>query len=136
MQGHCTCMVKKPFTTRLDEEVLEAAQAIAEIERRSVTSVIEVAVMDYAARVISAVRGSVPPDSPAEGSWRLKIHCPDGSRRPDQTFMTADDLLVAAATLTTEHPELKLVVTVPRDASDDDRKKVHSAGYTEALWPG
>jgi hypothetical protein len=51
LQGHCTCMVKKPFTTRLDEHVLALAQRIAEAERRSVTSVIEIAVLDYAAKV-------------------------------------------------------------------------------------
>jgi predicted transcriptional regulator len=41
-------MVKKPFTTRIDEEVLALAQRIADIERRSVTSVIEVAILHYA----------------------------------------------------------------------------------------
>jgi hypothetical protein len=44
-------MVKKPFTTRLDEHVLILAQRIAEAERRSVTSVIEVALLDYAAKL-------------------------------------------------------------------------------------
>jgi hypothetical protein len=43
-------MGKKPFTTRIDEEVLAIAQRLAVIERRSVTSLIEVAVLDYAAR--------------------------------------------------------------------------------------
>ena len=44
----CTFMAKKAFTTRVDEEVLLLAQRIAEAERRSVTSVIEVAVLAYA----------------------------------------------------------------------------------------
>jgi hypothetical protein len=44
-------MAKKPFTTRLDEHVLALAQRIAEAERRSVTSVIEVALLDYAAKL-------------------------------------------------------------------------------------
>jgi len=43
-------MGKKPFTTRIDEDVLAAAQKLAQQERRSVTSVIEVAVLEYAAR--------------------------------------------------------------------------------------
>jgi hypothetical protein len=43
-------MVKKPFTTRVDEEVLAVAQRLADAERRSVTSLIEVAVLEYAAR--------------------------------------------------------------------------------------
>ncbi|MEI8395370.1 MAG: hypothetical protein WCF85_11585 [Rhodospirillaceae bacterium] len=41
---------KKPFTTRLDSDVLSLAQRIAEQERRSVTSVIEVAILEYAER--------------------------------------------------------------------------------------
>ena len=56
----CTCMGKKPFTTRIDEEVLELAQRLAEAERRSVTSLIEVAILEYAER-----RGEAPPSGPA-----------------------------------------------------------------------
>jgi len=41
-------MAKKSFTTRLDESVLATAQRVAEAERRSVTSVIEIAVLKYA----------------------------------------------------------------------------------------
>ena len=41
-------MVKKPFTTRIDDEVLELAQKVAESERRSITSVIELAIIAYA----------------------------------------------------------------------------------------
>jgi hypothetical protein len=43
-------MGKKPFTTRIDEDVLALAQQLADTERRSVTSLIEVAILDYAAR--------------------------------------------------------------------------------------
>jgi len=42
-------MSKKPFTTRIDEDVLALAQRLADDERRSVTSLIEVAVLEYAA---------------------------------------------------------------------------------------
>lgn len=43
-------MTKKPFTTRLDPAILGLAQHIAAIERRSVTSVIEIALVEYGAR--------------------------------------------------------------------------------------
>ena len=43
-------MVKKPFTTRIDDEVLVLAQRLADAERRSVTSLIEVAILEYAER--------------------------------------------------------------------------------------
>lgn len=43
-------MAKKPFTTRMDEEVLAVAQRLAVTERRSVTALIEVAVLEYAKR--------------------------------------------------------------------------------------
>jgi hypothetical protein len=43
-------MVKKPFTTRLDEAVMELAQRMADAERRSVTALIEIAVIEYAER--------------------------------------------------------------------------------------
>ena len=43
-------MAKKPFTTRIDEAVLALAQRVADAERRSVTSVFEVALIDYAER--------------------------------------------------------------------------------------
>jgi hypothetical protein len=51
LPGQCTCMVKKPFTTRLDEDVLALAQRIAEAERRSITSAIEVALIEHAAKI-------------------------------------------------------------------------------------
>jgi predicted transcriptional regulator len=53
------CMGKKPFTTRLDGEVLDLAQRLAEAERRSVTSLIEMAILEYAER-----RGELPPKRP------------------------------------------------------------------------
>jgi predicted transcriptional regulator len=40
-------MVKKSFTTRLDEQVMALAQQIAAADRRSVTAVIELAVIEY-----------------------------------------------------------------------------------------
>ncbi|MGK9086642.1 ribbon-helix-helix protein, CopG family [Brucella intermedia] len=43
-------MIKKPFTTRLDIEVLALAQQLADAERRSVTAIIEVALIEYAER--------------------------------------------------------------------------------------
>ncbi len=48
-------MPKQRFTTRIDEEVLALAQRLADSERRSVTSLIEIAVLEYAQR-----RGLVP----------------------------------------------------------------------------
>lgn len=43
-------MTKKPFTTRLDPEVLSLAQKLADLDRRSVTAIIEVALIEYAER--------------------------------------------------------------------------------------
>jgi predicted transcriptional regulator len=43
-------MPKKPFTTRIDEEILGLAQRLAEADRRSVTTVIELAILEYAER--------------------------------------------------------------------------------------
>lgn len=43
-------MTKKPFTTRLDPSVLALAQQLAKTERRSVTSVMELALIEYAER--------------------------------------------------------------------------------------
>lgn len=41
-------MKKKPFTTRLDPAVLKLAERLAASERRSVTSLIEIAIVEYA----------------------------------------------------------------------------------------
>ena len=64
----CTCMGKKPFTTRIDEEVLAVAQRLAVTERRSVTSLIEVAVLEYGARhgVRPPPRDDTPPSRPVD----------------------------------------------------------------------
>lgn len=43
-------MAKKPFNTRLDGDVVALAQRLAASERRSVTAIIELAVMEYAER--------------------------------------------------------------------------------------
>lgn len=57
----CTCMVKKPFTTRIDEQVFALAQKLADADRRSVTSLIEMAILEYAER-----RGEASPVKPEE----------------------------------------------------------------------
>ncbi|QPC94727.1 toxin-antitoxin system HicB family antitoxin [Mesorhizobium sp. INR15] len=41
---------KKPFTTRMDPAILELAERLAALDRRSVTAVIELALIDYAER--------------------------------------------------------------------------------------
>ncbi|WP_413992466.1 hypothetical protein ACMDCR_10450 [Labrys okinawensis] len=41
-------MSKQPFTTRIDAEILKLARRIAASERRSITSLIEVALLEYA----------------------------------------------------------------------------------------
>jgi hypothetical protein len=43
-------MTKKPFTTRIDPAVLALAQRLADMERRSVTSILELALIEYAER--------------------------------------------------------------------------------------
>jgi hypothetical protein len=43
-------MTKKPFTTRLDPLVLALAEQLAATERRSITAVIELALIEYAER--------------------------------------------------------------------------------------
>jgi hypothetical protein len=48
LQLQCMCMAKKSFTTRLDTDVLAVAQKLADVERRSVTSMIEMAIIEYA----------------------------------------------------------------------------------------
>ena len=120
-------MVKKPFTTRLDEEVIDIAQAIAIRERRSVTSVIEVAVMDYAAKV-EALHGPLQvkagTDTTVRKSWRLVIYGSDGSRLPDREFTNVDDLLEDAKILTSTRVPSKLSVSIPNGASQEEREKV------------
>jgi hypothetical protein len=41
-------MSKAPFTTRIDEDVLALAKKLADAERRSATSLIELAILEYA----------------------------------------------------------------------------------------
>ena len=43
-------MAKKSFTTRFDVAVLALAEQVAAAERRSITSVFEMALLDYAGR--------------------------------------------------------------------------------------
>jgi predicted transcriptional regulator len=52
-------MAKTPFTIRLDNEVRAVAERLAAAERRSVTSLIEVAVLEYAEK-----RGFKPEPEP------------------------------------------------------------------------
>jgi hypothetical protein len=40
-------MTKAPFTTRIDEDIRALAEKVAESERRSLTSLIEVALLEY-----------------------------------------------------------------------------------------
>lgn len=81
-------MGKKPFTTRMDEEVMMLAQRLAIRERRSVTSLIEISVLEYAAR-----RGVTPQpqddkqirslslqDDTATDGPRIKV---PGNKNPD-----------------------------------------------------
>jgi hypothetical protein len=49
-------MAKKDFGTRIDTEVLDIAARLAVIERRSITSIIEIAVLDYNNRKATPVR--------------------------------------------------------------------------------
>ncbi len=57
-------MAKKAFTTRLDEAILVLAQRVAEAERRSITSVLEVAVIEYAVKQGFALQTPEPDDGP------------------------------------------------------------------------
>ncbi|UCI19298.1 hypothetical protein FJ970_30575 [Mesorhizobium sp. B2-1-8] len=43
-------MPKKSFTTRIDPAILTLAQKLAVVDRRSITAVIEVAILEYAER--------------------------------------------------------------------------------------
>ena len=70
LQVQCTCMAKKSFTTRLDEDVLALAQRLAEEERRSVTAILELAVIEYGAKrskASDAVPRQIGPEDEARG---------------------------------------------------------------------
>ena len=88
-QVRCTCMIKKPFTTRIDEQVLAVAQQLADNERRSVTSLIEIAVLEYAAR------HQAPPPSQDE----IQVLQPDPPAR-------AGNLAVRATASRTKKPDV------------------------------
>lgn len=77
LQVQCMCMVKKPFTTRLDDAVLAVAQKVAESERRSVTSVIEVAILEYAERHTPAAVGGYRDRLTYEDLTGLSFYPPD-----------------------------------------------------------
>jgi hypothetical protein len=69
-------MGKKPFTTRMDEEILDLAQRLAGAERRSVTSLIEVAVLEYAERRGEPPPGSAPSAKPQKASAPVAVKPP------------------------------------------------------------
>jgi hypothetical protein len=54
--------------------------------------------------------------------WRLKLVKPDGSRESDRHFHDLRTLLAAAGLLREERPDVRLVITVPVEASDKDRE--------------
>jgi hypothetical protein len=58
------------------------------------------------------------------GLWRLKLRRSDGMREADRVFDDLRALLLTARSLRTQSPELRLIVTVPVDASEDDRSIV------------
>jgi hypothetical protein len=58
--------------------------------------------------------------SPPPG-WRLKLVEADGSREADRHFHDLRTLLATAAVLREERPALRLVITVPLAASEEDR---------------
>jgi hypothetical protein len=53
--------------------------------------------------------------------WRLKLLTSDGEHEADRLFYDLRALLGAARQLREERPELRLVVTIPSEASEEDR---------------
>jgi hypothetical protein len=53
--------------------------------------------------------------------WRLKLLASDGEYEADRLFYDLRALLGAARQLREERPELRLVVTIPSEASEEDR---------------
>jgi len=82
-------MGKKPFTTRMDEEVLALAQRIAADERRSVTSLIEIAVLEYSARRGVSHSRQAGPRLSGEAAREPPAHATDGDRPSDTETPTA-----------------------------------------------
>jgi hypothetical protein len=64
----------------------------------------------------------------ALGVWRLKLHNPDGVREDDRRFDDLKTTLAAARVIRAKRPDLRLVVTVPPDASEEDRDRVRQIG--------
>jgi Na+-translocating ferredoxin:NAD+ oxidoreductase RnfC subunit len=62
------------------------------------------------------------------GVWRLKLHNPDGVREDDRRFDDLTTALAAARAIRAKRPDLRLVVTVPSDASEEDRNRVRQIG--------
>lgn len=57
-------MVKVPFNTRMDADVIALAKKVAKRERRSVTNVFEFALTDYAERHGIMLNGSDEVETP------------------------------------------------------------------------
>jgi hypothetical protein len=53
--------------------------------------------------------------------WRLKLLASHGEHEADRLFYDLRALLGAARQLREERPELRLVVTIPSEASEEDR---------------
>ena len=67
-------MPKKPFTTRLDGDVFALAAQLAEKERRSVTSVIELAILAYAQKQsVGAPETPRPAVTPREAPQKTEV---------------------------------------------------------------
>jgi hypothetical protein len=56
--------------------------------------------------------------------WRLKLVKPDGSREADRHFHDLRTLLAAVALLREERPDVRLIITVPLEASNEDRSLI------------
>jgi hypothetical protein len=58
-------------------------------------------------------------------AWRLKLVKADGSREADRQFYDLKTLLPAAALIRKERPDLRLIITVPSEALEEDRDLIH-----------
>jgi hypothetical protein len=53
--------------------------------------------------------------------WRLKLLASDGEHEADRLFYDLRALLGAARRLREKRPEVRLIVTIPSEASEEDR---------------
>jgi hypothetical protein len=58
------------------------------------------------------------------GDWHLKLYSSDGRPEGDLRFDNLKTALATARFVRAKHPEFRLVVTVPEDASEEDRNWV------------